>query len=398
MRRLPGTLLIFLLVVLATGARPRAASAQIPAADSAAVLLEAADRFAADGETSVARALYRFVAANFPDTPAGREARSRLDTVGQEGTAGGGRVELQVWSTLYGLWLGVAVPGAFGADSPEPYGVGLLLGGPAGFMSGKVLARSRDITEGQARAITLGGTWGTWQGAGWANVMDLGEGEYFCDIDFCEDDGNAEETFAGMVVGGLAGIAIGERLSRKAISPGVATTVNFGALWGTWFGFALGALGDAEGDGLLATSLLGGDVGLLVTAVGAPQWKPSRARARLVSIYGVIGGLGGVGLDLLAQPDDDKVAIGIPLAGSVLGLALGVGLTRDYDLRAGGGGSDGAREAGGAGGAGGALLHRGDRGWSLALPMPYPVLLERDGPRGVRRVPGLGVTLFSARF
>jgi hypothetical protein len=336
----------------------------------------------------VARALYRFVVDNFPDTPAGALARSRLETVGEEGTAGGGRVELQVWSTLYGLWLGVAIPGAFGADGPEPYGLGLLLGGPAGFLTGKMLARSRGLTEGQARAITFAGTWGTWQGGGWANVLDIGEG-FTCDGDLCVDDGNGPETLAAMVLGGLAGIAVGERLSRKPISPGVATTVNFGALWGTWFGFALGYLGDAEGDGLLATSLVGGDVGLLVTAFGARQWNPSRSRARLVSIYGVIGGLGGVGVDLLTRPDDDKVALGIPLAGSVLGLALGIGLTRDYDLGPGSGGSESA---------GGALLRRNVGGWSLGTPMPYPVMLEADGPRGPRRVPGVGVTLFSARF
>ncbi len=380
---------LLVLLLLALGARPRDASAQVSAADSAAVLLEAADRFAADGDVDVARALYRFVVENFPDTPAAGQAAARLDTVKETGTAGGGRVELQVWSTLYGLWLGVAIPGAFGADGPEPYGVGLLLGGPLGFVGGKLLGGSRDVTEGQARAITLGGTWGTWQGAGWARVMDLGEGNYECDIDVCTDNGSAEETFAAMVVGGLAGIAVGERLSRKSISPGVATTVNFGALWGTWFGFGLGYLADAEGDGLLATTLVGGDIGLLVTAFGAPRWNPSRGRARLVSIYGVIGGLGGVGVDLLTRPDDDKVGVAIPLVGSAIGLALGMGLTRGYDLRTGGRGD---------GPADGALLSRTGGGWGVGAPMPFPVMLEVDGPRGVRRVAGVGLTLLSARF
>ena len=53
-------------------------------------------------------------------------------------------------------------------------GVGLLLGAPAGFFASRAYARSRPLSDGQARAITLGGTWGTWQGFGWASVLDLG--------------------------------------------------------------------------------------------------------------------------------------------------------------------------------------------------------------------------------
>ncbi len=136
MPRIPAALPFLLLCLLAMGVRPRNASAQVAAADSAAVLLEAADRFAADGQEDVARALYRFVIDNFPDTPAGVEARSRLQTVGREGTAGGGRVELQVWSTVYGLWLGVA-----DTERLRSRGTGALRGGapsrrPGGLRSG----------------------------------------------------------------------------------------------------------------------------------------------------------------------------------------------------------------------------------------------------------------------
>ncbi len=393
MNRRLAQLALLLLLLLAGGARPRSASAQVTRADSAAVLLETAGRFRAEGQADVARALYRFVSEHFADTPAAAEARARLESGRDEGTAGGGRVELQVWTTLYGLWLGVAVPGAFGADRPEPYGLGLLLGGPAGFLTGKAIARSRSLSEGQARAITLGGTWGTWQGAGWANVLDLGERtECFVDEtagEVCFENGDtSEETFAAMIVGGVGGIAVGTILSRRSISPGVATTANFGALWGTWFGFALGYIGGLEHDALLTSTLVGGDAGLAAGAIGGARWNPSRSRARLVSIYGVIGGLSGLGVDLLLQPDDDKVTVGIPMAGSLLGLAIGAGVTRDYD---------GA--PGGPGGAnGGALLGFSDGAWNVEAPVPYPVMLERDGLRGPVRTPGLGVTWLSARF
>ena len=366
---------------------------QVTPADSAEVLLDAASRFSSQGRQDVADALYRLIAERFPSTPAAEVARLRLGAVRSAGTVGGGRVELQVWSTLYGLWLGIAVPGALGADDSEPYGLGLLLGGPAGFFAGKQIAGSRDLTEGQARAITLGGTWGTWQGFGWAEVLDLGQ-EQVCQDDgygrYCYDEGDSsEETFAAMILGGVAGIAAGAALSSRPISPGVATAVNFGSLWGSWLGFGFGYLADMEDDALLAATLVGGNAGLVGTALKARDWNPSRSRARIVSIYGVIGGLSGLGLDLLAQPDDEKVAMAIPLAGSIAGLALGVMNTRSYDT---------VEPAAAGAPPGGALLNLSEGNWSLGAPMPQPRMLELDGPHGLVRKPALGLTLLNARF
>ena len=391
-------ILLALLVGLSALPHPERASAQVTpsqvtAADSAEVLLDAASRFSSQGRHDVADALYRLIAERFPSTPAAEVARVRLGAVRSGGTVGGGRVELQVWSTLYGLWLGIAVPGALGADGSEPYGLGLLLGGPAGFFAGKQIAGSRDLTEGQARAITLGGTWGTWQGFGWAEVLDLGQ-EQVCRDDgygrYCYDEGDSsEETFAAMILGGAAGIAAGAALSSRPISPGVATAVNFGSLWGSWLGFGFGYLADLEDDALLAATLVGGNAGLVGTALKARDWNPSRSRARIVSIYGVIGGLSGLGVDLLAQPDDEKVAMGIPLAGSIAGLALGVMNTRSYDT---------VEPAAAGTPPGGALLNLSQGTWSLGAPMPQPRMLELDGPRGLVRKPALGLTLLNARF
>jgi hypothetical protein len=363
-------------------------SAQAARADSAAVLLDAATRFQRTGRADVADAIYRMLIERWGDTAAGAEARRLAGRIQPDGSTRSGRVELQVFSTLYGLWLGVAVPAAFGADSPEPYGVGLLVGGPAGFLTGLGLARSRELTDGQARAITLGGTWGTWQGFGWADVLDLGEQDYSCDFDVCSSNGGTEERFAGMIVGGLAGIATGIVLSRRPISPGVATAVNFGALWGTWFGVAFGVLTDQEGDALLATTLLAGDAGLLSTALLSPGWRMSRNRARLISISGVIGGLAGAGIDLVTQPDGDKALIGIPLAGSVIGLAIGTVTTRHYDT---------AQEPDGREGVPGLLRLDGGR-WTGALSVPALTMVpvRVDGRRRVEARASL--TLLSARF
>jgi hypothetical protein len=165
--------------------------------------------------------------------------------------------------------------------------------------------------------------------------------------------------------------------------------VNFGALWGTWFGFASGILLDLEDDSLFGATLIGGDAGLLTTALLAPGWNVSRSRARLVSIFGVIGGLSGLGIDLLSQPDDEKVAVGIPLATSIVGLAIGVGRTRDYDRPDPVPGSFGYSVA---------LFERVRGRWSVGVPLPVPRMLDVPGPRGVERRPALLLTLLNAEF
>lgn len=344
--------------------------AQVSRADSAAVLLESARVFEARDRWDIAEALYQFLLERYPETAAALSARERLSTapVSRRST---GRTELVVWTTLYGLWLGTAIPTIFDADGPEPYGLGLLLGGPAGFLAGRSLARSRPLSSGQARAITLGGSWGTWQGAGWANVAELNDGS---------------DVVAAAVAGGLVGIAAGTLLSRKTISDGLATTVNFGALWSTWFGFALGYIAGIEDDGLLATTLLAGDAGLLVTSLLGPHWDLSRNRARLISIAGVIGGLGGAGIDLLTQPDDDKVALAIPLATSIGGLIIGVATTRDRDRS---NGADGPLDSDGA------LIQVNGRRWDVGLPTVVP--WSRTSARAGGPV-ALYVPLLRARF
>jgi hypothetical protein len=379
----------------ALAALPLPVSAQVSAADSAAVVLQTARDFEARERWDVAEPLYRLILERWAATPAAVLARERLTAPPDAVVYGSGRVEAQVWMTLYGAWLGVAVPAAFGADEPEAYGAGLLVGAPAGFLGGRALANALDLTEGQARAITLGGTWGTWQGWGWREVFEIGtpercEPDPFGPGEICYQAEDAtEEQFAAMVLGGLAGIAGGALFSRRDITPGTATVVNFAALWGTWFGFAGGYLGGLENDGLLASTLIAGDVALAAAALLAPRWDVSRNRARLISIAGVLGGLAGGGLDLILQPDDDKVAVAIPLIGSVLGLGMGSLATR----------GDGGTRMGSLDGSGdGSVLAFRSGRLAFGTPLPMPKLLPMDGPEGKRWKPALTVDLFRASF
>jgi len=387
-------LAVSLFLLLVSFMAPTSGYAQLTPTDSAAVLLRAGQEFEAQEREDVARALYELVAERYGTTPAGVQAATRLAALGGsvDGEASG-RIELQVWSTLYGAFLGVAIPGALGADDAAAYGAGLLVGTPAGFLFGRTLAGSRGLTVGQARAITLGGTWGAWQGFGWREVLELGR-EETCDTfegqTYCYEEDTAEETLAAMVLGSVTGVATGVVLSRRPISAGVATTVNFGALWGSWFGVGIGVLLDQEEDGLLATTLIGGNAGLVTMALLAPGWNVSRSRARLVSIAGVVGGLAGGGLDLIIQPDDEKVAIAIPLATSIAGLAIGVATTRDSNAdRTALSRQDLPVDA---------LLLVDNGRWSLGTPLPYSVRTVRHTPSGLERRVGVGVTWLRASF
>ncbi|MGD8870431.1 MAG: hypothetical protein PVJ80_02520 [Gemmatimonadota bacterium] len=390
MRSLCKAVLICAALLLSPILKAEPAAAQLTPADSASVLLETARVFEEDQRWDVAEALYRLILDRYGMTTAAAEARARLVSPPDEVVFGDGSVELSVWMTLYGAWLGVAIPGALGADSPEPYGVGLLAGGPTGFLVGRKVARSLSLTEGQARAITLGGTWGTWQGFGWREVFDWGVGQRcqsYPDVTICSDtEDSHEEQFASMIVGGLAGIATGALLSNRDITPGTGTAVNYAALWGTWFGVAGGVLADLEDDDLLAAALIGGDVALVAAALTAPGWNVTRSRARLVSIGGILGGLAGAGLDLLIQPDSEKAAIAVPLIGSIAGLGIAIASTRNS--------STSPLEAS----ADGSLLRLQDGRLGLGMPLPTATLVPADGRRGPAWKPALGLELFRASF
>ncbi len=365
---------------------PAHVHAQVSSADSAAVVLNLATQLRAEGRTNLANSLLALVLERWPNTPAAAEAarlRGELRTVVEERS---GKTELLVFSTSYGLALGAAIPGAFNSDQPEVYGLGLIAGGPLGYFIGRGITRSRPVSEGQARAISFGTLWGAWQGFGWVQALNIGEDER-CDFDVCYTGDPDGPTLAkAAVLGSFAGLATGLYLSRKDIPAGTATTVNFGAFWGTWFGFASSVLvGTDDDDHNLMYALVGGDAGLVATALLAPGWNLSRSRARLISIAGVAGGLAGAGLLLILQPDGDS-QIAIPMATSALGLGLGAAWTRNYDERSSPRAQDPEPEA----------LLQWNRGFSIGAFQPTLRMVQAD--RRGKQAPALAIPLFKAAF
>jgi hypothetical protein len=359
--------------VFAMLALPVIARAQT-AADSAGVLLGVADQLESEGEVQLARAILDLITRRYANTPAAEIATRRLEVQRASRVEQSGRTELLVFGTAYGLFLGAAIPAALESNDPAAYGIGLILGGPTGFLASRMYAGSRSLTEGQARAITFGGTWGMWQGFGWSQVLDLGENEYCDEFGGCySSDQEAQAIFTSMIVGSLTGIGVGTALSQKNITDGTATTVSFGSLWGSWYGGGIAAMLDIQDDDLLRAILVGGNLGIVGAALGAPKWNFSPQRARLISISGVAGLLGGLGLLMIIQPDGND-AIAVPLATSTLGLGLGAHWTRNMEPDRLG-------------------FLRG-----LEAPSVQPRIIERVRNGRLERVPAIGVTLIQARF
>ncbi len=399
--------LLSVLLLLCAVAVPRPARAQATAADTAAILLDAAKRLELEGRGDAAATVLDYIRTHYATTPAAGEAATRLSQLPSPESplrrslrGPGGRTELIVWGTLYGIWAGVAVPAAAGADNPSAYGLGLLVGAPAGFLAARAYGQRVDLTEGAARSITFGGTWGTWQGYGVAKLLGLLEhANHNCyqppgGTQTCYDakSTSGKAVVRSMLLGGLAGMGTGAILGqRNEISPGTATATSLAAMWGTGYGVGTAILLDMKGKGPLALAVLGGNAALLGEAAIAPRSRISRERARVISVAGLAGVLAGLGVDVLIRVDNDRVAAGIPMLGGTLGLVMGSAATRSMAPEAA---VPGRGAPGGAPG-GGALLNVRDGRLGMSVPAATPMLTS---DRGRGSGTAVFVPLLSARF
>jgi hypothetical protein len=91
---------------------------------------------------------------------------------------------------------------------------------------------------------------------------------------------------------------------------------------------------------------------------------------------------------LLAQPESEKVALGIPLAGSILGLGIGIAATRSASASAEalGNGPDGA------------LLGLRDGRLAFGTPAASPTFVPDGRTGGAPWRPAVRVELFRAQF
>lgn len=368
------------LMLLATGvfAAPRAASAQTSRADSAAVLLETARRLEAEGNRAAAEALLSHLLRNFGDTPAAAEARGKLPAQPAE-VDRSGRLELIAWGTIYGAFLGLAVPAALGVDNVSAYGAGLLVGPAGGFFLASSYATSARPSLGRARALTFGFRWGTSQGFYWYAAL--------------AGDANARALWGTAILGGAAGVTAAALYTKnRSVSPGLVTAASHGSNWGTWF--ALMGLGmfDMWNDDSFKVVLAGGDAGLLAALLMTPR-EISTGRVWMTTAAGVAGAAAGFGVDLLVQSDNVQLNFAFPTIGSALGLVAGARLAKRSEAGTRRSGVDAGPQLPSA------FVEVSASGARVGFPSLTPTLVP-VGERGVRRLyrPAIAVPLFHAAF
>jgi hypothetical protein len=282
-----------------------------------------------------------------------------------------GRTLLYVTQTLNGLWLGVAIPAMFNADDPTPYGLGLLLGAPAGIFFARVVDTSQPVSLGHATAIAWGGWWGWWNGLG---LYGMG------------DDYDETVFFRNTVIGLVGGTAVGTFLARRPIEAGDASLVAHASVWGTWYGAVVTALADAGNDDGWKIVLGAGNAALLGAALATPTVDVTAGRVWVTTASGIAGLVAGLGMDLIVQTEDDKAAVLIPAITSTAGLAAGWVLSRGLDRREARGPAMVPEPT---------LLGVRDGRARLGFPLPRPAMVPQDDGRTRRWVPGMRMTLFA---
>ena len=233
------------------------------------------------------------------------------------------RASLVGFGTLYTTWIGVGTLVLLDAEDPVPYGL-VLIAGPVGGLAGSLsLTRNSELSDGQASLINLGGAWGVWQAVGAAALADASE----------------KSTVGASMAGGAIGLALASGIVKdRAISPGDATLINFGGIWGTWFSIcgAMAARNRSSDSSkfVLGSAMMGGNIGLLTVAGWSTKLNMTRARARLINIGGVVGTLYGLGASILLDIEsEDRSFWSLMGLGGMIGLTAGAYFTRNYDTQ-----------------------------------------------------------------
>ena len=292
----------------------------------AELIYEDALKQVVDGKYDKALRRLDWIVSAYPETGYMQLATEKKEEVGillqqPKPISGMSRAGLVGFGTLYTTWLGVGTLVLLEVNEPGPHGLVLIAGPMGGLLGSLSLTQESKLTDGQASLITLGGTWGIWQAVAAANLA------------------NADEklTVGASMVGGALGLTLASSIVRgREISPGDATLINFGGIWGTWFAIC-GAMAarnrdQDNSDFILGSAMMGGNAGLSAMAAWSTKLNMSRARARLINIGGIIGTLYGLGTSILLDIElEDRTAWSLMGFGGVIGLTAGAYFTRNYD-------------------------------------------------------------------
>ncbi len=287
----------------------------------AAQLYETAFRLIVEGDYGEAYDRLNEVIDRYPDTVYARFAENRrqqleqlnLPSIRRKKIDQSGRVGTVVFSTLYSTWLGIGTARLIDeTDNAKTIAGGMMIGAPTGLLASLIATRNAKLTRGQSALINSSGSWGTWQGFGWAILID-------------EDDGE-KPLIGGAMIGGLSGILATAALTRR-IDPSLGDIgiINYGALWGTWLSMTAGRVGGlADGDELLAWTLIGGNIGLAAMALLTPKIDITLARANWINLGGVIGTIVASGMVVIADANmSEEAGLTLLIVGGIAGLITG---------------------------------------------------------------------------
>ncbi len=359
--------------------------------NEARILLDQAIRLEDRGELTPARLIYRDIIERYDGTVAAAQALERIANIegrpdwgpglppverdpgrrapapstdmrkpspGLSGLDQSGRTSVIVHSTVLATWLGLAIPIAAEADESTPYGIGMLLGAPAGLFTSLYATRDRKVTATQADVFSQASRMGAWHGLALGLIYDW----------------DGEDVALATAIGGVAGAAFGTSL----IVPGknresAASLSALAGTYGIWLGLVgsqvFGGESGGEEDNVATAMLAGGDLALAAAMLSSKKVSLSRSRGTLIAVSGAVGAAVGGATDLIFQIDDRSDAWALVGVGTIGGLITGTALTADYDRK----------------------RAFDDR---VALSLPFEPVLRRDLAGGVMR----GMKVFAARF
>ena len=302
-------------------------SAAATGSNEAGQLYETAFRLIVEGDYGEAYDQLSEVIDKYPDTVYARFAENRkqrleqlnLPSIRRRKIDQSGRVGTVVFSTLYSTWLGIGTARlADETDNAKSIAAGMMIGAPTGLLTSLVMTRNSKLTRGQSALINFSGLWGTWQGLGWAILID-------------EDDGE-KPLISSAMLGGLSGILATSALTRK-IDPSLGDMgiINYGALWGTWLSMTAGRVaGLDDGNELLAWTLIGGNIGVAAMVSLSSKIDITPARAHWINLGGIIGTVVASGIVTIIAENDisESAAFATLMVGGIAGLIAGTHTTR----------------------------------------------------------------------
>lgn len=284
-----------------------------------------------------------------------------------------GRGRLVLWSSLYGIWYGVATDILFDIDGDRAVILPPLVGMAAGLGISLAATRNMHLTVGEAWTIITGLDYGTFNGALWAGGFDM------------SDKGVVGTAMATSIAATSVGLLVASTYSPSA---GDIELVRSSLLWSTIGGFlGTAALApDASTQSMFKATAAAMDVGLIIGVALANSYELSRNRVLIIDAGALAGGLTGLGIAWLAAGSSgEQVLPGAALGGMLAGIAVAAYATRDLD-------DDGDLRA--ARPAFPALVARDHDGrWGFGAPGAAPVF---DG--GGRRLVGATVNALGGQF